>query len=81
MSDKPVMTKRQEELFRLFKVAIESERSAQKLYQNAMALCDDEKLKAIIAGFYRQEVEHERALLESYKKYRELFATPDQEKD
>jgi rubrerythrin len=68
------MTERQRRLFSLFKLAIESEQSAQKLYQDAMALCDDKELKDIIEGFYGEEVKHERVLLEKYRQYRERFA-------
>ena len=77
MPEKPIMTEKQTELFRLFKMAIESERSAQELYQEAIVLCDDSALKNIIAGFYNQEVQHEKFLLDKYKEYGERFAVED----
>lgn len=73
MSEKPVMTQRQGELFAFFKTAIDAERSAQEMYREAMALCDDQELRTLVEGFYGEEVKHEQFLLEEYARRRDEF--------
>ena len=75
MSDKPVMTDRQLALFRVFKSAIESERGAQKQYEEAASLCDDDALCGILESFRLEEAKHERKLMEMYADYRDRFAS------
>jgi rubrerythrin len=77
MLSKPLMTKKQEELFHLFKHAIDMERAQQQLYLDAIALCDDETLKSVLRNFHGNEVAHEELLGEKYREYRERFALDD----
>ena len=62
------MSERQERLFLLFKSAIDSERKAQDMYKMAMELTDDEDFKEILEGFYKDELRHERKLMDQYNK-------------
>ena len=73
---KPIMTQRQAELFRVFKVAIQAERGAQSRYLKALDLCDDPELAKVFAAFHSEEVKHEAALMDMYDDYRARFA-PD----
>jgi rubrerythrin len=60
------LTERQERILVLFKVAIESERDAQKLYAEMLLNCDDPELKEIIESLRVAEQQHEELLLERY---------------
>lgn len=53
-------------LFSLFKEAIQSEREAQSLYRQAAELCEDPTARRILEEFRRDEVRHEKALMERY---------------
>ena len=71
------MSEKQEQLFLLFKVAIESERKAQDLYKNAKELVDDKDLKEILESFYQGDVRHERKLMEQYNLMTREFIVPE----
>ena len=58
------------ELFLLFKRAVEDERRAQKVYEDAMRLCEDAELLKVLEEFYRQEVIHEKTLIQHYNRLR-----------
>lgn len=60
-------------LFLIFKQAVEDERRAQKMYQEALALCDDELTKTALQELYRDEVRHELQLVERYSALRREF--------
>jgi rubrerythrin len=64
---------RAKRLFLIFKNAIEREKSTQAIYKEAAELCDNESLKKVLEGFYRDEVRHEEGLLEYYSKLREQY--------
>ena len=64
---------RAKRLFLIFKNAIEREKSTQAIYKEAAELCDNESLKKVLEGFYRDEVRHEVGLLEHYSKLREQY--------
>ena len=72
-----VMSEKQEQLFMLFKSAIDSERKAQDMYKRAKELVDDEKLKEILEGFYQDEVRHERKLMDQYNMMTREFIIPE----
>ncbi len=65
-------------LFLTFKQAVEAERAAQAMYLQAKELSDDNALKEILEGFYRDEVRHERVLMERYNKLRQEFNIEDE---
>ena len=65
---------RVEQLFLLFKEAIEDERAAQKKYLRAMELCDDENLRNAFKAFHDDEVRHERDLVARYSSMRQALA-------
>lgn len=72
------MSEKQEQLFLLFKKAIESERKAQEMYKTAKGLVEDNDLKDVLEGFYQDEVRHERKLMDQYNLMaRELINTED----
>ena len=62
------MPERQEQLFLLFKSAIDSERKAQDMYKMAMELTDDKEFKGVLESFYQDEVRHERKLMDQFNK-------------
>ncbi len=53
-------------LFSIFKEAIQREREAQSLYRQAAELCDDPAARRILEEFQRDELRHEKALMERY---------------
>ena len=58
-------------LYTIFKQAIEAEREAQKMYKEAIALCDDQETIRTLEAFLNDELTHEKRLLEQYKRLRE----------
>ena len=62
MKSKQAFTERQEKLTKIFKKAIKMEQKAQRMYQKALANCDDKDLKQIVAGLRGDEARHEKEL-------------------
>lgn len=60
------MPKETRELFLIFRDAVQRERDAQIVYKHAAELCEDKEIKGLLMGFYRDEVRHERELLQQY---------------
>ncbi len=73
MVGKATKISRQEELARIFKMAIKAEQRAQKMYQNALAFCDHEELKEILIGLYEDEARHEKEITGLYKELAAFF--------
>jgi rubrerythrin len=57
---------RLEQLFHLFRRAIEEERKAQEMYRSAIALCDDEQTRRALQVLHDDEVRHEQEIMEQY---------------
>src|SRR4030067_3519152 len=55
-------------LYDIFKKAIESEKEAQKMYKEAISLCEDKKTIHVLKSLIRDELRHEEKLIEHYKK-------------
>ncbi|OGP97259.1 MAG: hypothetical protein A2Z51_00150 [Deltaproteobacteria bacterium RBG_19FT_COMBO_52_11] len=68
------LTSKQEKLLTLFKTAIEEEGKAQKLYTEALNLCEEASLRRIVESLIEEEKKHEEILL---KKYGELRRTDE----
>jgi rubrerythrin len=77
MTTRQQPTERVEELFRLFKRAVEEERKAQVMYQAAIALCDDRATRTALQGLYEDEVRHEREVVDRYNQLHEEFELND----
>ena len=60
------LTDKQQRILVLFKVAIERERDAQKLYAEMLQHCDDPDLRAILESLRASELSHEELLQERY---------------
>lgn len=60
-------------LFLIFKDAVERERDAQRIYKQAAELCEDEALRTLLEGFYKDEARHEKALLQRYNRLRKKY--------
>jgi rubrerythrin len=75
MTSQAKLTKRQEELFKIFKMAIIAEQDAQEMYKKAESYCEDEDIKAILQGFIADEEHHENKLMESYEPLAKVYAT------
>ena len=73
MVGKSTKISRQEELTKIFKMAIKAEQRAQKMYQNALAFCDHEELKEILIGLYEDEARHEKEITGLYKELAVFF--------
>ncbi len=67
MTVKPKLSKRREALSNIFKMALAQERSAQALYQRAIAHCDDEDWRSLLTGLREDEARHEVELTALYK--------------
>jgi len=65
-------------LFLIFKDAVQREQEAQATYQQAAELCQDEELKRLLEGFYRDEVRHEKALIQRYNRLRDTYGVQDE---
>ncbi len=60
-----------QDLFNLFKTAIEREQSAQQLYEEMIAGTDDAEARKVLETFLGQERYHEEKLKEVYAELRE----------
>lgn len=58
----------------LFRKAVDVERSAQHMYRDLAAACDDDELRKVIERLGRQKAEHERVLSAEYAMLRIRFA-------
>ena len=58
-------------LYNIFKKAIEGEREAQKMYKDAIALCEDQETILTLEVLLKDEFIHEEKLIEQYKRLRE----------
>jgi rubrerythrin len=67
-------SKRQKQLFLIFKMAIESERAAQVRYKQAQQYCDDPALKKILQGIVKEEAVHEKALVRWYARLKKRIS-------
>ena len=72
------MSEKQEKLFLIFKSAADSERKAQDMYLRARELTDNEDLIMVLKGFYRDEVRHERKLMDRYNMLTREFVISDE---
>ena len=55
-------------LYDIFKQAINGEREAQKMYQDAIALCEDNTTIQTLEKLLKDEMRHEEKLIEQYNK-------------
>jgi rubrerythrin len=74
MEHDSAFSKRQRQLFLIFKMAIESERAAQARYKQAQKYCDDPALKKILQGIAKEEASHEKELLRWYGRLKERIS-------
>lgn len=65
------MDKKTQELFEMFKLGVEKERDAQKLYQQMIDLSDSDLQKEIFGGFLKEEQKHEQKLMQAYAEMKE----------
>ena len=70
----PAFSKRQKQLFLIFKLAIESERAAQVRYEQAHQYCDDPALKKILQTIAKEEARHEKLLLRWYARIKKRIS-------
>jgi rubrerythrin len=75
MPDKRPMTDSERGLFELLKEAIQAERSAQKMYEDAQGLTADPMFRAVLKGLKDDEVRHEKALIARYQQFASEFDT------
>lgn len=68
-------------LFMLFKEAVESERKAQKMYQNLILACSDPQIKEILEGFLKDEIRHEQEVIKRYNELKNSLKIQDELKD
>jgi len=68
---------RKDELAKIFKMAIRAEQRAQRMYQHALAQCDDEDMRGILIGLYEDEARHEKEIAGLHKELQQFFAIKD----
>ena len=73
----PSMTEREKKLFKIFKDAVEAERGAQVMYQQAIELCDDPNLKKMLTGMCADEERHEKEVMNRYQQFRLRYLPED----
>jgi rubrerythrin len=66
-------TKRQIELYEVFKMAVSSEKAAQEMYDSALSYCDDEVMRQILAGLRDDEKRHEKELIVLYSQLKKII--------
>ena len=67
------MTEKEKKLLAILRLAMEAERSAQAMSQEAIDLCEDPMLKAVFKGFKDNEIRHEKGVLARYHQFRKDF--------
>ena len=65
---------RKDKLSQIFKMAIKAEQRAQKMYQQALAQCDDKDMKGILLGLLEDEERHEKEVSGLYQELKHFFA-------
>ncbi len=73
MSPLKAMSENERRLFAIFNKALQAERDAQAMYQEAMGLCEDPMLRAVLKGFYEDEIRHEQGVLARYHQFRNEY--------
>ena len=63
----------QEKLFDIFKIAIDREHEAYEFYKEAAQNTKDAEAKTLFEKFASVELEHERALQETYKRMKAKY--------
>jgi len=63
----------------VFREAVLMEREAQIIYKHAVEVCQDEGLKDLLKGFYRDEVRHEKTLIQRYDCLRKRYGVKDEQ--
>lgn len=64
------MAEKLELLYNIFKKAIDSEREAQKMYKDAISVCEDNKTIKVLEELYKDELRHEEKLMDLYNRLR-----------
>lgn len=68
-------------LFMLFKEALESERRAQKMYQNLILACTEPQIREILEGFLKDEIRHEQEVIKRYNELKNSLKVEDELKE
>jgi len=68
-------------LYRIFKTAVEDERKAQRLYQEALTMCEDPAVREAIQGLYTDEIRHEQEIIARYNDLRRRYTALAEEND
>ena len=67
------MSEDEKKLFLIFKRAVHAERKAQEMYREAVGLCTDPMLKAVLTGFCEDEARHEKEVIARYHQFRKEY--------
>ncbi len=57
-------------LYEIFKEAIEAERKAQKMYKDAISVCEDSRTIQVLEALLKDELRHEERIMGLYNKLR-----------
>jgi len=60
-------------LFTIFKQAVEAERQAQAMYEEALMLCEDPATREAMQVLHDDEVRHEKEIIDRYNELRRRF--------
>ncbi len=66
MASRTISVENEERLFEIFKMAVQDERKAQRLYTLALGLCTDPSLRPVLEGLIHDELRHEQILIERF---------------
>ena len=67
------MDDKTKELFKMFEIGVENERSAQEFYKDLIKKSTSNIQKEIFSGFLREEEKHEQKLMQAYGEMKEKF--------
>lgn len=73
MKELRAMTEKEKKLFAILRSAIQAERGAQAMYQEAIDLCEEPMLKAVLKAFRDDEVRHEKEVLARYHQFKKDY--------
>lgn len=67
------MDEKTKELFKLFEIGVENERSAQEFYKDLIKKSTSQLEKEIFGNFLKEEQKHEQKLMQAYAEMKEKY--------
>jgi rubrerythrin len=67
------MDEKTKELFKMFEIGVENERSAQEFYEDLIKKSTSQLEKEIFGNFLKEEQKHEQKLMQMYAEMKEKY--------